>query len=203
MKEVIVDNKKVIPSKIICIGRNYVDHIAELGNEVPDEMVVFFKPNSAISTQLESLHHEALHYEAELCFHYQEGKFSAVAVGLDLTKRTLQAKLKAKGLPWERAKAFNGSAVFSDFVLIDEIDNTLSLTLSIDGNLIQAGGVELMMVKPNEILTQLQDFIDLEDGDIVMTGTPKGVGKIVSGSEFIGKVICQGKTLVSSTWTAN
>lgn len=203
MNVVMVDNKKVIPSKIICIGRNYVDHIAELGNEVPDEMVVFLKPNSAISTQLESFHQEVLHYEAELCFLYQQGKFSAVAVGLDLTKRKLQAELKAKGLPWERAKAFNGAAVFSDFVPINEIDNDLSLALSIDGNLTQAGGVELMMVKPDDILIQLQDFIDLEDGDIVMTGTPKGVGKIVSGSQFIAKVTCQDKTLVSATWLAN
>jgi 2-keto-4-pentenoate hydratase/2-oxohepta-3-ene-1,7-dioic acid hydratase in catechol pathway len=203
MKAVIVDETQVTPSKIICIGRNYVDHITELGNEVPDEMVVFLKPNSAISEQLQSFHHEALHYEAELCFLYQQGRFSAVAIGLDLTKRTLQAKLKKQGLPWERAKAFNGAAVFSDFVLINEIDNDLSLILSIDGNLTQAGGVELMMVKPDEILTQLQEFIDLEDGDIVMTGTPKGVGKIVSGSQFIGKVICQDKTLVSATWLAN
>ena len=132
MKVVIVNKKQVTPSKIICIGRNYVDHIAELGNEVPDEMVVFLKPNSAISTQLQSFHQEALHYEAELCFLYQQGKFSAVAIGLDLTKRTLQTKLKSKGLPWERAKAFNGAAVFSNFALIDEIDHSLSLTLSID-----------------------------------------------------------------------
>jgi len=203
MKTVIVDKKQVTPSKIICIGRNYVDHIAELGNEVPDEMVVFLKPNSAISSQLQSFHQEVLHYEAELCFLYQQGQFSAVAIGLDLTKRTLQAQLKSKGLPWERAKAFNGAAVFSDFVPINEIDNDLSLVLSIDGNLTQAGGVELMMVKPDDILTQLQEFMDLEDGDIVMTGTPKGVGKIVTGSQFIGKVICQDKTLVSATWLAN
>jgi len=203
MKTVIVDETQITPSKIICIGRNYVDHIAELGNEVPDEMVVFLKPNSAISAQLQSFHNEALHYEAELCFLYQQGRFSAVAIGLDLTKRTLQAKLKKQGLPWERAKGFNGAAVFSDFVLIDEIENDLSLTLEIDGNLIQVGGVELMMVKPNEILTQLQDFIDLEDGDIVMSGTPKGVGKIVSGSRFVGKVNCQGQTLVTASWLAN
>jgi len=203
MKAVIVENKQVIPSKVICIGRNYVDHIAELGNEVPEEMVVFLKPNSAISTQLQSFHQEELHYEAELSFLYDQGRFTAVAVGLDLTKRTLQAKLKAKGLPWERSKAFNGAAVFSDFVVIDEITNELSLTLVIDGHLTQAGGVELMMVKPGEILTQLQEFIDLEDGDIVMTGTPKGVGKVKSGSEFTANVICQGKTLVCATWLAN
>jgi 2-keto-4-pentenoate hydratase/2-oxohepta-3-ene-1,7-dioic acid hydratase in catechol pathway len=202
MNTVIVGKNLVTPSKIICIGRNYVDHIAELGNEIPDEMVVFFKPNSAISKQLQSFHQESLHYEAELCFLYQKGKFSAVAVGLDLTKRMLQSKLKAKGLPWERAKAFNGAAVFSDFVLIDDIDDSLSLSLAINCDVVQAGGVELMMVKPKEILTQLQDFIDFEDGDIVMTGTPKGVGEIISGSQFVGHVICQGKTLVSATWLA-
>jgi len=203
MNTVTLDTKKIAPSKIICIGRNYVDHIAELNNEIPDEMVVFLKPNSSISTQLQSYHQEALHYEAELCFLYQQGKFTGVAIGLDLTKRESQSKLKAKGLPWERAKAFNGSAVFSDFVLLDEIDNDLSLVLSIDNNIIQEGGVELMMVKPNDILTELQSFIDLEDGDIVMTGTPKGVGAIVSGSLFVGKVAHKGKTLVSSTWLAN
>lgn len=203
MNTVIVNEKPITPSKIICIGRNYVDHIAELNNEVPDEMVVFLKPNSAISTQLNSFHQEALHYEAELCFLYQQGKFTAVAIGLDLTKRDLQSKLKAKGLPWERAKAFNGSAVFSEFVMIDEIDNDLSLILSIDEKTIQAGSVELMMIKPNNILVELQSFIDLEDGDIVMTGTPKGVGKIASASQFIGKVMHQGNTLVSATWLAN
>ena len=190
MKSVDFDGKKIIPSKIICIGRNYVDHIAELGNEVPEEMVVFLKPNSAISTQLQSFHQEPLHYEAELCFLYQQdksqkdesqkesnqqGKYTAVAVGLDLTKRNLQAKLKAKGLPWERAKGFNGAAVFSDFVKIDTIDTSLCLELIIDGNIIQVGGVELMMYKPDLILEQLSSFMTLEDGDIVMTVTPKGV----------------------------
>jgi len=218
MKTVNFDGKKIIPSKIICIGRNYVDHIAELGNEVPDEMVVFLKPNSAISTQLQSFHHEPLHYEAELCFlyqkhksqkdkiqeeKYQQGKFTAVAVGLDLTKRNLQAKLKAKGLPWERAKGFNGAAVFSDFIHIDGIDTSLCLELSIDGEIIQAGGVKLMMYKPETILEQLSSFMTLEDGDVVMTGTPKGVGQIAAGSEFLGKVIGHGETLISASWLAN
>jgi len=212
MNSVNFEKKEITPSKIICIGRNYVDHIAELGNEVPDEMVVFLKPNSVISTQLESFHQEPLHFEAELCFLYQEetnqdnevkqGRFSAVAIGLDLTKRNLQAKLKAKGLPWERAKAFNGAAVFSDFVAIDTVDENLSLALTINGKVIQSGGVALMLYKPDIILEQLQGFMTLEDGDIVMTGTPKGVGKIVSGSKFDGKVICREQTLVSVSWLA-
>ena len=200
MNTVIVESKHISPSKVICIGRNYVDHIAELGNEVPDEMVVFLKPNSAISTELLSFHQEQLHYEGELCFVYQQGKFSAVGFGLDLTKRSLQSKLKAKGFPWERAKAFDGSAVFSNFVAIDDIDDSLSLELTIDGNAIQAGGIELMMYKPDDILTELQSFMTLQEGDIVMTGTPKGVGTIEVGAVFEGKVMVGGQMLVSQKW---
>ena len=197
------EKQSISPSKIICIGRNYVDHIAELGNEVPDEMVVFLKPNSAISSKLQSYHQEPLHYEAELCFLYQQGHFTAVAIGLDLTKRNLQAKLKTKGLPWERAKSFNGAAVFSDFVTLNTVTDNLSLELSINNTLVQVGGVALMMFKPDEILSQLQTFIDLEDGDIVMTGTPKGVGPIIAGSKFVGKVKQGNETLVYSDWLAN
>jgi len=212
MKTVNFAGKSITPSKIICIGRNYVDHITELGNEVPDEMVVFLKPNSAISLQLIAFHQEKLHYEAELCFLYQkndpkdkniDGKFTAVAIGLDLTKRDLQAKLKAKGLPWEPAKGFDGAAIFSDFVEINAINNSLQLELTINGKVIQSGGVELMMYKPDTILAQLSSFITLEDGDIVMTGTPKGVGEIVAGSEFIGKVKKGNQTLISALWVAS
>lgn len=202
MKVINFNEKEFTPSKIICIGRNYVEHITELGNEVPDGLVVFFKPNSAITDQLYSFHQEPLHYEAELCFLYQQGEFTAVAIGLDLTKRDLQAKLKAKGLPWERAKSFNGSAIFSPFVQLSAIENSLSLELFIDDKLTQVGGVELMMYKPDAILKQLLSFITLEDGDIVMTGTPKGVGKVVAGRKFKGKVKQGDETLISATWLA-
>jgi 2-keto-4-pentenoate hydratase/2-oxohepta-3-ene-1,7-dioic acid hydratase in catechol pathway len=204
MKTVIFGNLQLAPSKVVCIGRNYVEHIAELGNEVPDEMVVFNKPNSAISTELTSHHQEQLHYEGELCFLVKDGEFSAVGFGLDLTKRGLQNKLKAKGLPWERAKGFNGAAVFSEFVKIDasDINDQLSLELTIDEQVIQIGSVELMMYKPAEILAELKTYTELNDGDIIMTGTPKGVGIIVKGAHFKGRVF-NGKTeLTSATWTA-
>ncbi|WOH37496.1 fumarylacetoacetate hydrolase family protein [Thalassotalea fonticola] len=195
-------NKEITPSKLVCIGRNYVDHIHELGNEVPDDMVVFNKPNSAISAELHAFHQEQLHYEGELCFLVEASKFVAVGFGLDLTKRGLQSKLKAKGLPWERAKAFNGAAVLSDFVAIDGIDDSLSLELCINGEVIQAGGVELMMYKPMQILEELSSFIELVDGDIVMTGTPKGVGQINAGDVFSAKVLQGDITLLSQQWTA-
>ncbi|TYK67270.1 fumarylacetoacetate hydrolase family protein [Colwellia echini] len=180
----------ITPSKIICIGRNYVDHIKELANEIPDQMVVFLKPNSAVTTSLNAMHNDdALHYEAELCFLVQGGKFTAVALGLDLTKRELQGKLKTKGLPWERAKAFDSSAVLSEFVAFEPSDlSQLTLSLTINDKLTQQGGVSLMMFKPDEILADLQSFLTLEDGDIVMTGTPKGVGVINEGDSYSGQV---------------
>lgn len=185
MKSVVLGENLIVPTKILCIGRNYVEHIHELGNEIPVDMVVFLKPNSAISTVLHSEHQgETLHYETELCFMFQNGRFSSVAVGLDLTKRDLQTKLKAKGLPWERAKAFDGAALFSPFVAIDDAEAQLHFTLSINDNLVQEGHIDLMIYKPQTILSELQAFISLDEGDIVMTGTPKGVGSIPAKSVF-------------------
>jgi len=205
MKTVIFENQNLVPSKIICIGRNYVEHIAELGNELSDEMVVFNKPNSAITTTLSSYHQEPLHYEAELCFLIEAGEFSAVAFGLDLTKRDLQSKLKAKGLPWERAKAFNGAALFSEFVKIEncEINDSLCLELTIDEQVTQSGSVKLMLYKPAEILAELKTYTELNDGDIVMTGTPKGVGVISKGAHFKGRVFNDNNELISEAWLAS
>jgi len=203
--------QQITPSKVVCIGRNYVDHIKELANEMPDEMVVFLKPNSAISSELFAQHNsDVLHYEAELSFLYQGGRFTAVALGLDLTKREVQGKLKAKGLPWERAKAFDGSAIFSDFVSIEQKDiKQLNLSLNINEVLKQQGGVDLMMVKPDDILKELQSFISLEDGDIVMTGTPKGVGVIDKADNFVGQIsldqednLSTNNTLLTCQWQA-
>lgn len=175
----------ITPSKIICIGRNYVEHIKELGNEVPDDMVVFFKPNSAISDTLYAEHlGEALHYETELCFLYQAGRFSAVAVGLDLTKRDMQNRLKAKGLPWERAKAFDGAALFSPFITLDDAQQRLHFSLCIDDELVQVGDSSLMIYQVDAMLSELKTFVSLADGDIVMTGTPKGVGVIPTNRCF-------------------
>ncbi len=202
MNSVNLDGKPITPSKVICIGRNYVDHIQELGNEMPDEMVVFLKPNSAISNELISFHQEPLHYEGEICLMVIGGEFRAVGFGLDLTKRQLQSKLKTKGLPWERAKAFDGSAVMGDFASIENIDDSLSLKLAIDGEAIQQGGVELMMYKPQQILESLKEHFTLEDGDIVMTGTPKGVGVIEAGAQFHGIILSAQQTLLESRWLA-
>jgi 2-keto-4-pentenoate hydratase/2-oxohepta-3-ene-1,7-dioic acid hydratase in catechol pathway len=131
-----------------------------------------------------------------------------VGLGLDLTKREVQGKLKTKGLPWERAKAFDNSAIFSDFVSIEQEDiQQLNLSLMINNVLKQQGGVSLMMAKPADILKELQTFMSLEDGDIVMTGTPKGVGIIGKNDTFTGQVylapedkVADNKVLLDCNW---
>jgi 2-keto-4-pentenoate hydratase/2-oxohepta-3-ene-1,7-dioic acid hydratase in catechol pathway len=191
------------PSKIVCVGRNYVAHIKELGNDMPDGMVVFNKPNSAITDILHShINDQSLHYESELAFTVESGKLATVGFGLDLTKRTLQATLKGKGLPWERAKGFNGAALFSEFVALPDDIQYLSLRLEVDGELRQQGGVDLMIYKPHAIVRELATFTTLEDGDIIMTGTPAGVGEIRAGQQFEGQVLLRGNPLVAATWIA-
>ncbi len=199
LNTIVVNGKSIKPSKVVCIGRNYAGHINELGNEVPEDMVVFTKSNSAITSTLKSFDGEPLHYEGEICFVYEKGRFSAVGFGLDLTKRELQSALKKKGLPWERAKAFNGSALFSEFKVIDSCHD-LSVELRINNTLRQQGGVELMMYKPKDILDGITSFMSLEDGDVVMTGTPKGVGKIEAGDNFRGAIFINNTELVSAVW---
>ncbi|MCP4022540.1 MAG: fumarylacetoacetate hydrolase family protein [Desulfobacteraceae bacterium] len=203
MKKITMGNRDIFPLKIVCVGRNYVEHIHELGNEVPDQMVVFFKPNCAISTELNCLHQEEqLHYESELSFLYEEGRFSGVGLGLDLTKRDLQAVLKARGLPWERAKAFDNSAVFSEFVPLSCDMNSLGIKLLINDVLVQQGQVRHMIFSPDKILEELSTFITLSDGDIVMTGTPEGVGMIRQGDEFEGHILTDELSLITAKWTA-
>jgi 2-keto-4-pentenoate hydratase/2-oxohepta-3-ene-1,7-dioic acid hydratase in catechol pathway len=191
------------PSKIVCVGRNYVAHIQELGNEIPEGMVVFNKPNSAITDILRShIDDQVLHYESELAFTIAHGKLAAVGFGLDLTKRALQAALKEKGLPWERSKAFDGAALFSAFVPLPGDIKSLSLRLDVDGELRQVGGVNLMLYQPDAILRELATFTTLQDGDIIMTGTPAGVGAIRSGQLFEGRVLQGDKPLVAAAWIA-
>ncbi len=203
MKSVVVGDETFYPSKILCVGRNYVEHIRELGNEVPENMVVFNKPNSSIATELYSFLDEPLHYEAEICFLVRDKQLYAVGFGLDLTKRGLQSTLKSKGLPWERAKAFNHSAKFSRFVPLDDMNiDELEVELFINSMRMQLGSTTQMLYKPDVILSELNTFTHLEDGDIVMTGTPQGVGEIVAGDRFLGRIKHKGKAIIEVEWVA-
>jgi len=200
-RSIVVDGALVTPSKILCVGRNYVEHIHELGNEIPAQMVRFIKPNSAIGNTLYAVNQEPLHYEGELCFVYSNEGFGAVGFGLDLTRRSLQATLKAKGLPWERAKAFDGSALFSPFVSFPTLDN-LHFTLHINQQPVQLGKPDLMIYPPSVILAEIRRDFSLQAGDIVMTGTPRGVGKVCRGDLFEGKVFAEHQPLTAASWRA-
>lgn len=203
MSSVKLGEALVEPSKILCVGRNYLEHIQELNNSVPEQMVVFSKPPSSISSNLISFHQERLHYEGEICFIVKQGKLSAVGVGLDLTKRDLQSRLKEKGLPWERAKAFDGSAVFSRFVPLAGLEiDSLEIELFINCVRVQKGSVKQMIYSPAVIVEELKSYTTLCDGDIIMTGTPQGVGEVHADDVFLARLKSGDKTLIEIEWVA-
>jgi len=185
--------RAVAPCKIVCIGRNYVEHIKELSNEIPDEPVYFIKPNSAITDAI--IYREGLHYEGEITFLIEQGRIVGAGVGLDLTLREVQARLKAKGLPWERAKAFRGSAVLSPFVPIESWEG-LAIEVYRNGALVQKGGVDLMLYKPDFLVADMERIFGLDDGDVIMSGTPKGVGSVAMGDRFTLRLMRRGRTLL-------
>jgi 2-keto-4-pentenoate hydratase/2-oxohepta-3-ene-1,7-dioic acid hydratase in catechol pathway len=181
--------------KIICIGRNYTKHIEELNNERPNEPVVFMKPDSAILLKQHPFvipeFSEDIHHELEVIVKinkvgkYIEPKFAhkyydEISVGIDFTARDLQQKLKDKGLPWEKAKAFDGSAVIGDFVSKSDfksLDN-LNFELTNNGVTVQKGNTSFMLWKIDELIAYVSQFFTLKIGDIIFTGTPEGVAVV-------------------------
>ena len=202
MTRVIFNGEPVRPGKVVCVGKNYAAHIEEMASVPADNMVVFMKPATSIGTELCSTLDEPLHYEGEICLLLQGGQVVGVGFGLDLTKRETQSRLKAAGLPWERSKAFTGSALFSEFVAAPKDLSQLGVELIIDEVLRQKGDVSLMLYPPNVILEELNQFLVLEDFDVVMTGTPAGVGAVQSGEHFSGRVLDGERELISGAWLA-
>lgn len=181
--------------KIICIGRNYVEHIAELQNERPTEPVVFMKPDSAILLKQHPFvipeFSNDIHHEIEIVVKinkvgkYIEPKFAhkyyeEISVGIDFTARDLQAKLKEKGLPWEKAKAFDGSAVIGDFLSKEQFSSLENLTFELTNNNkpVQKGNSSLMLWKIDELIAYVSQYFTLKIGDIIFTGTPAGVAAV-------------------------
>ena len=189
----------IVPSKIVCIGRNYVEHIHELNNEIPSSMVVFNKPNSAITDTLHFISPDT-RFEGEICFLMMNDKIAGIGFGLDLTKADIQNHLKSKGLPWERAKGFNDSAVLGNFIPLDAPLESLRMTLYINGELTQESTVGLMIYKPLEMIQEIKSFMSFEDGDIIMSGTPKGVNTYTIGDKFIGRIYSDERLLVENSW---
>jgi 2-keto-4-pentenoate hydratase/2-oxohepta-3-ene-1,7-dioic acid hydratase in catechol pathway len=189
--------------KIICIGRNYVDHIEELKNERPTDPVVFLKPDTAILPKQFPFHipefTNDLHYEAELVIKickvgkYIDKKFARnyydeVGLGIDFTARDLQAQLKAKGLPWEKAKGFDGSAVLGEFMRIHDYDALMQTNFELHKNAqtVQKGNSSHMIWNFDEIVTYVSQFFTLKTGDLIFTGTPAGVGPVMVGDTLEG-----------------
>jgi 2-keto-4-pentenoate hydratase/2-oxohepta-3-ene-1,7-dioic acid hydratase in catechol pathway len=181
--------------KIICIGRNYANHIEELKNERPSEPVVFLKPDSAILLKQHPFvipeFSEDVHHEIELIVKiskvgkYIEPKFAhkyydEISVGIDFTARDLQAKLKAKGLPWEKAKAFDGSAIIGDFLPKSQFVSLENVTFELRNNntTVQKGNSSMMLWNIDELISYVSQFFTLKIGDIIFTGTPEGVAAV-------------------------
>jgi acylpyruvate hydrolase len=187
--------------KILAIGRNYAAHIAELQNEIPEEPVIFFKPDTAVLRHNEPFYYpdfsQDIHFEVELVLKIsKEGKnispkfagkyFDEIGVGIDFTARDLQQKAKSKGLPWTLAKGFNGSAPVSEFLPVSQFPDLQNITFSLrqNGEEKQKGNSSLMLHPFDQILAYMSRFITLKKGDLIFTGTPKGVGPIKVGDRL-------------------
>lgn len=181
--------------KIICIGRNYVKHIEELQNERPEEPVVFLKPDSAILLKQHPFvipeFSNDVHHEVEILVKinkvgkYIEPKFAhnyydEIGLGIDFTARDLQAKLKEKGLPWEKAKAFDGSAVIGDFYPKNDYNSLKNIQFKLvkNGEIVQLGNTSHMLWNIDELIAHVSQFFTLKKGDIIFTGTPEGVSAV-------------------------
>lgn len=187
--------------KILCIGRNYADHISELNNERPTEPVIFLKPDTAILKDNEPFYHpdfsNDVHYEVEIVLKINkvgkniEAKFAhkyydEIGIGIDFTARDVQSKLKEKGLPWEKAKAFNGSAPISGFIPKSQFLDLqhLNFHLEVNGETKQKGNTLMMLWNFDEIIEEISKYFTLKTGDLIFTGTPAGVGKVVVGDKL-------------------
>ncbi len=191
--------------KLICIGRNYAAHIDELKNERPTEPVVFIKPDSAILPKEQDFYipefSNDVHHEVEVLVKIKKvGKhiapqfahkyYDEIGVGIDFTARDLQAKLKEKGLPWEKAKGFDGSAVVGSWLPKSKFQNVDNLTFSLskNGEKVQQGNTSLMLWKIDELIAHVSTYFMLKKGDILFTGTPAGVGK-VSPNDYLSGML--------------
>jgi 2-keto-4-pentenoate hydratase/2-oxohepta-3-ene-1,7-dioic acid hydratase in catechol pathway len=202
MNSINFNGKTVFPSKVICVGKNYAEHIQELNDQLAEQTVIFIKPNSAINTETVTIDSpDEIHYEAEISLLVENNRYVAVAFGLDLTKRQLQRQLKDKGLPWERSKAFDKSAIFSDFVLLKTDISEIKLEFQINGILVQQASYDLMLTKPEQVLEDIQSFLTLENYDVVMTGTPKGVGKLNNNDVLVGRISDHTGIIIETSWT--
>lgn len=196
-----IHNHRYHSMKIICIGRNYIDHAKELKNPVPEKPVFFMKASNSLLRTGKPFFYpdfsQDIHFEAELVLKIGKlGKNIApefalsyideISLGIDFTARDLQAECKKKGLPWEVAKSFDGSAVIGDFVPAGDLKRDISFQLTKNGELVQDGHSKDMLFSIPELIAYLSRFNTLKTGDLIYTGTPAGVGPVQIGDELVG-----------------
>ena len=189
--------------KIICVGRNYAAHAKELNNAVEEEPVIFLKPDTALLNNDQDFYlpdfSNDIHYETEVVVKINKpGKhidekfahryYDSVSLGIDFTARDLQSMLKAKGLPWERAKAFDGSAVIGSFLPLADVGkiSDLSFSMNLNGQQVQSANTSEMVFSVDKVIAFVSRFITLKTGDLIYTGTPQGVGKVSVGDNLVG-----------------
>ena len=189
--------------KLICIGRNYTEHIKELENEKPTDPVVFLKPDTAILLKKQPFFipdfSNDVHYEVEVLVKINRvGKhidkkfahkyYQDVGLGIDFTARDLQAKLKTKGLPWEKAKSFDGAAVIGNWLPVSDFEdiNEMSFSLKKNDEIVQNGNTSHMLWQIDELIEYVSKYFTLKIGDIIFTGTPAGVGKVTANDKLVG-----------------
>lgn len=189
--------------KLICIGRNYTAHIEELENERPKDPIIFLKPDTSILLKKQPFFipdfSDDIHHEVELLIKINKvGKhidrkfahkyYDEVGLGIDFTARDLQSRLKAKGHPWEKAKAFDGAAVVSEWLPKSQFPdiNNVNFRLERNGAIVQDGNTKLMLWKVDELIEYVSKYFTLKIGDIIFTGTPAGVGKVFAEDQLKG-----------------
>ncbi|MGD9992428.1 MAG: fumarylacetoacetate hydrolase family protein [Salinivirgaceae bacterium] len=197
--------------KILAIGRNYVEHAKELNNPIPDEPVIFLMPETALIQKNQPFFYpdfsNDIHYEVELVLKINklgkniEEKFAhryydEIGIGIDFTARDLQQQLKSKGLPWEKAKCFDGAAPLGKFISKDQLPpvNNISFTLEKNSELVQQGNSGMMINSFDAIIAHVSKFFTLKIGDLIFTGTPAGVGPVKIGDNLVAKI--EGKELL-------
>ncbi len=196
--------------KIIAVGRNYIDHAKELNNPVPEKPAIFMKPDTAVLKDNKDFYYpefsKDVHYEVELVIRVcNEGKhvskkfahkyYDAIGLGIDFTARDVQSELKAKGLPWELAKAFDHSAVVGELIAKDQITDLQSLDFSLqkNGETVQEGNSKDMIFDFDSLISFVSQYITLRKGDLIYTGTPAGVGPVQIGDKLEG--FLEGKSM--------
>lgn len=189
--------------KIICIGRNYTEHIKELANEKPSDPVVFLKPDTSVLVKNQPFFipdfSNDVHHEVELLIKiskvgkYIDKKFAhkyydQIGLGIDFTARDLQSELKSKGLPWEKAKGFDGAAVIGEWLPKSDFKdlNDINFSMKKNGEVVQNGNTSQMLWKIDELIEYISKYFTLKIGDIIFTGTPSGVSKVEPNDELVG-----------------